>query len=697
MKDIQYYKMTNKNNNLPTGAIEGVKEMDNWFKSLEHPLFTVVIGTYKQLHLLPKVMAGWERVRSPDGFEIFLCDDCSMDGTKEWAEEYAKRTDLSFKFTYLRVEKRVEPGGLATNLNQAMPLATGHYTFFCMGDSIPEEDVLIKLARHVGPGRVLCGVRKNINEKGEFLSWDWRMVDPVEFMAHEIIPIVDDCPWAAITGNGLVVPTWALREVDGWNDQYHGWESDDYDLALRLYEHKLEFYHVPNAIIDHIEHPVQPRSLANVEIFKKAVADYKNKVREGLTSITLEFDDFYPGNDGMFFLKELHNHYPEMKVSLFSVPLKLLDDSSLISWEANKDFVEEVNECPWLEILPHGFFHLRHEYENWTYDQTMIAINAWEDLFTRLKMNWKRVTRAPHWEYGTEALRAFRDKGYIVAIDPSARTKMKLPDGLKIYEHNWGVQFPLPNKTELRGHGHIQDWNGTGIGENLGNLMDLPVGKTWKFVSELEPEIISSDYDKVDSPNNINTQEYWNEVYKNGSRPDRVKSESGHTLDEIKTGLVVDEVPEGSLVLDIGCGDGLIANILHDKGCEVCGVDFSDKVITGALNRSTGALFFVGNINNKEDFDSFTNNFDYVISMEVWEHLSDPRTLVKRALEKLKVGGTFLFTCPNSGSIKDKEHVKDYTESDVVQLMSEFKQITNLTIEKKVGDVYLFIKGTKNE
>lgn len=489
--------MTNTNNNLPTGATEGVQEMDNWFKSLEHPLFSCVIGSYNQLHVLPKVMAGWEKVRCPDGFEVFLCDDHSSDGTKEWAEEYAKRTDLKFKFTYLRIKKRVEPGGLATNLNQAMPLAQGHYTFFCMGDSIPEEDVLIKFAKNVGPGRVLCGIRKNVDEKGNFLSWDWRMQDPEQFMAHEVIPIMDDCPWAAITGNGLVVPTWALKEVGGWNDDYHGWEDDDYDLALRLYEHNLEFYHVPNAIIDHIEHPTQPRSLANVEIFKKLVASYKEKVRNGLESITLEFDDFYPGNDGLFFLDELHNHYPEMKVSLFAVPLKITDEGGLVSWETNKDFVEEVNSRPWLEILPHGFFHIRKEYENWTYEKTMIAIKAWESLFTSLKMNWKKVTRAPHWEYGTEALRAFRDSGYIVAIDPSARNKMTLPDGLKIYEHNWGVQFPLPNKTVLKGHGHIQDWNGTGIGENLANLLDLPVGKTWKFVSELPYETIHSENDKL--------------------------------------------------------------------------------------------------------------------------------------------------------------------------------------------------------
>jgi len=482
-------------------AKQGVASMDAWFNNLSTKMFTVVIGCYNQVHILDKVMKGWMDQDYGEGYEVFLCDDCSTDGTKEWAEKYAeennKKEHPKFKFTYCRLKERIEPGSLGMNLNQALPLSEGQYTFFCMGDTIPEPDTLKNLARHVGSGRVLCGVRKNIDENGAFIDWDWRMVEPEEFMDHDLIPINDDCPWAAITGNGLCVPTWALKEIGGWNEEYHGWESDDYDLALRLYEHNLEFFHTPKVVIQHINHPHQPRAMKNVELFKKAVLNYKNQVRDKIISISLDFDDYSPSYNGLFYLDQIHEHYPDCKISLFTIPLKTLGEGQVDSWENAMDLVEETNKRPWLEILPHGYFHSQHEVENWTYDQTNLAIKAWETLFTKLGMNWKKVMKAPHWQYGYEALRALRDNGYTVAVDPSALSKMKIPDGLKIYTHNWGVQFPFANKTEIKGHGHITQYADTCIADNLGNIYELPTDKPWKFVSEFEHEIIHSENDQL--------------------------------------------------------------------------------------------------------------------------------------------------------------------------------------------------------
>ena len=68
-------------------------------------------------------------------------------------------------------------------------------------------------------------------------------------------------------------------------------------------------------------------------------------------------------------------------------------------------------------------------------------------------------------------------------------------------------------------------------------------------------------------------------------------------------------------IIDIGCGNGLITNILHEKGFDVLGVD-----------RSENALKFVKSHILKSNCDSIQvkdKSFDLVLSSELLEHLED--------------------------------------------------------------------------
>lgn len=472
---------------LPEQSEQNIRDMEGWFEGLKSPIFSVVLGTYGQVSVLPKVLKGWEDQRFTDGFEVFLCDDASPDGTKEWAKKYAKETPLQFK--YLRVKKRVKPGCLAKNLNQALPHLRGHYTLFAMGDSVPQDDTLIQYAKHLGANRVLSGLRKNVNEKLEFQSIDWRFEDRIASQRAKIIPVTNEEPWAAITGNGLVVPTWALKKVGGWDEEYRGWESDDYDLALKLYELGLEFYLTPQAVLLHIEHPKQERAMRNLALFQRRLREYKERARKQIGTIVLDLDDFTPTNNGLFYLKKLREHFPRMKVSLFTIPLRASGNKIVEDWLQYPDLVKEINGLDWIEILPHGFFHPvpyigKGEFEKISYDKTVLALKAIEEYFNQLKFNWAKVFKAPHWQISKGAMKALKTLGYVLAIRPDS--ELKIPEGLKIYKHNWGIQFPIPRgKVELRGHGHVQDFAGTGLRENFSNLLDLPVDAEWKFVSEM--------------------------------------------------------------------------------------------------------------------------------------------------------------------------------------------------------------------
>lgn len=89
----------------------------------------------------------------------------------------------------------------------------------------------------------------------------------------------------------------------------------------------------------------------------------------------------------------------------------------------------------------------------------------------------------------------------------------------------------------------------------------------------------------------------------------------------------------GKRVLDLGCGDGRFSAYLKNQlGCDVVGVDFSQKRIALARERVKGVPFFCSNAY------TFVNQykgkkFDYVLMTEFLEHLEAPEVLMSKLME----------------------------------------------------------------
>jgi 2-polyprenyl-3-methyl-5-hydroxy-6-metoxy-1,4-benzoquinol methylase len=111
-------------------------------------------------------------------------------------------------------------------------------------------------------------------------------------------------------------------------------------------------------------------------------------------------------------------------------------------------------------------------------------------------------------------------------------------------------------------------------------------------------------------------------------------------------------LPAGSRLLDAGCGNGFFAKQLHDKGFDVVGLDSEDSGITHARRLCPDVRFEVASV--YDDFASlFGRHFDAVVSLEVIEHLVDPRTFVARVQESLRPNGKFILSTPYHGYLKN--------------------------------------------
>lgn len=103
-------------------------------------------------------------------------------------------------------------------------------------------------------------------------------------------------------------------------------------------------------------------------------------------------------------------------------------------------------------------------------------------------------------------------------------------------------------------------------------------------------------------------------------------------------------------VFDLGCGNGVVANRLS-KYAPVTGVDISASGVRIAqqsfphLNIHTGSVY--------DDLARQYGTFAIVVSLEVIEHLFDPRTYANRLFDLVKPGGIAVVSTPYHGYWKN--------------------------------------------
>ena len=100
-------------------------------------------------------------------------------------------------------------------------------------------------------------------------------------------------------------------------------------------------------------------------------------------------------------------------------------------------------------------------------------------------------------------------------------------------------------------------------------------------------------------------------------------------------------------VLDVGCGPGVMAAAVEERGCRFWGVDPSIQMIEAARAAASsvpGTHFAVGAAEQLALSDA---RFDAVICMGVIERLADDGLALAEMTRVLKPGGTLIVTMPN--------------------------------------------------
>jgi 2-polyprenyl-3-methyl-5-hydroxy-6-metoxy-1,4-benzoquinol methylase len=140
---------------------------------------------------------------------------------------------------------------------------------------------------------------------------------------------------------------------------------------------------------------------------------------------------------------------------------------------------------------------------------------------------------------------------------------------------------------------------------------------------------------------------------------------------------ILQRLPAGARVLEIGCSTGYFSQLLMQKGYRVFGIERDPEAVSVA--QAKGLEVACANV---EDANlSLPGSFDVILLMDVLEHLQHPDDLLLRLKRYLNQDGRLLVTGPNVAfwgvrknllmgrwdyadvGILDRTHLRFYTHS----------------------------------
>jgi ubiquinone/menaquinone biosynthesis C-methylase UbiE len=120
--------------------------------------------------------------------------------------------------------------------------------------------------------------------------------------------------------------------------------------------------------------------------------------------------------------------------------------------------------------------------------------------------------------------------------------------------------------------------------------------------------------------------------------------------------------------LDIGCGNGVLAQHLTEIGHEVTGVDVSDEIIQTAQKNVPKAKF-VNAFMDKLPFED--ESFNMVSCLELIEHVPNLHECLMEAVRVCKTGGQLFFTTPVDRAYDCNLHVRHFKWYDVEEAFNK--------------------------
>lgn len=109
---------------------------------------------------------------------------------------------------------------------------------------------------------------------------------------------------------------------------------------------------------------------------------------------------------------------------------------------------------------------------------------------------------------------------------------------------------------------------------------------------------------------------------------------------------------KGKTLLEYGCAYGSASILLHEFGLKLTSTDISELAVKRAKKLHPEITFKTHDMQKPFKMDK---KFDYVLAMDVVEHLEKPEQAIKHVYDALKPGGTAIISTPNDLPYKTQD------------------------------------------
>ena len=210
------------------------------YKSGELPKISLIVPTKNEETVIRRCLNGIMNIDYPkEKMQIIVVDGKSEDNTGKICSEFSEKYPGNIKIISEKTAK-----GKPAALNLALPYIEGELVGVFDADSLPEKDVLAKVAFYFKDEKLkaLQGRTTSLNEKNNALTRVIAMEERAWFQAlmsgREKLQL-----FVPLTGSCQFVRTKVLEEMGGWDENSL---TEDVELALRLVEKNQHIKYAPD-------------------------------------------------------------------------------------------------------------------------------------------------------------------------------------------------------------------------------------------------------------------------------------------------------------------------------------------------------------------------------------------------------------------------------------------------------------------